>query len=68
MIGRRKDIATDVLSDNPGSRSRIDETIVRAYRRARIEAARKSGLDEAAISCSCPYSFDDITSRPPFSR
>jgi hypothetical protein len=59
---QRLEIA-DVLSDNPGLRPRIDEAIARAYRRARIEAARETGLDEATFCSSCPYSFDDITSR-----
>jgi Domain of unknown function DUF29 len=63
---QRLEIA-DVLSDNPGLQPRIDEAIARAYRRARIEAARETGLDEAIFSPTCPYSFDDITSRV-FSR
>ena len=63
---QRLEIA-DVLSDNPGLRPRIDEAIARAYRRARIEAARETGLDEATFSSPCPYSFDDSTSRV-FSR
>jgi hypothetical protein len=57
----------DVLADNPGLKSRIDEAIARAYRRARIEAARETGLDEAEFAAKCPYSFDDLISRT-FSR
>ena len=57
----------DVLSDNPGLRPRIGEAIIRAYRRARIEAARETGLDETVFPNACPYSFDDVTSRV-FSR
>jgi Domain of unknown function DUF29 len=63
---QRLEIA-DVLSDNPGLRPRIDEAIARAYRRARIEAAKETGLDGAEFPATCPYSFDDITSRV-FSR
>ncbi len=63
---QRLEIA-DVLTDNPGLRPRIAEAIARAYRRARIEAARETGLDEADFAETCPYSFDDITSRV-FSR
>jgi hypothetical protein len=40
---------------------RINEAIARAYRRARIEAAKETGLDEATFPATCPYSFDDIT-------
>jgi hypothetical protein len=57
----------DVLADNPGLRPRIGEAVGRAYRRARIEAARETGLDEAQFPATCPYSFDDITTRS-FSR
>ncbi len=54
---------TDVLADNPGLKPRIDEAIGRAYRRARIEAAKETGLEETAFGATCPYSFDDVTSR-----
>ena len=63
---QRLEIA-DVLADNPGLRPRIGEAIARAYRRARIEAAKETGLDESAFPPACPYSFDDIMSRV-FSR
>jgi Domain of unknown function DUF29 len=53
----------DVLADNPGLRPRIGEAVCRAYRRARIEAARETGLDEAPFPATCPYSFDDIITR-----
>jgi hypothetical protein len=53
----------DVLSDNPGLKPRISEAIARAYRKARLEAAKETGLDEAAFAEVCPYSFDEIMSR-----
>jgi hypothetical protein len=59
---QRLEIA-DVLADNPGLRPRIAEAIARAYRRARIEAAKETGLDETVFPPACPYSFDDIMSR-----
>ena len=59
---QRLEIA-DVLADNPGLRPRITEAIARAYRRARIEAAKETGLDETVFPPTCPYSFDDIMSR-----
>ena len=58
---------TDVLADNPGLKPRIGEAIARAYRRARIEAAKETGPDEAEFPANCPYSLDDITNRV-FSR
>jgi len=53
----------DVLDDNPGLRPRIGEAIARGYRRARVEAARETGLDEERFPAQCPYSWDDIVSR-----
>ncbi len=58
---------TDVLDDNPGLKPRVAEAIGRAYRGARIDAAKETGLDEADFPDGCPYSFGDITSRD-FSR
>jgi hypothetical protein len=59
---QRLEIA-DVLADNPGLKPRIGEAMARAYRRARIEAAKETGLDEAEFPATCPYSFEDIMSR-----
>jgi hypothetical protein len=59
---QREDL-NDVLSDNPGLRPRLDEAVERAYRRARIEAAQETGLETSKFPATCPYSFEDITSR-----
>lgn len=53
----------DVLGDNPGLRPRIAEATARAYRKARIQAARETGLDEEQFPAQCPYSWDDIVAR-----
>lgn len=53
----------DIVNDNPGLKPRIDEAIGRAYRKARVNAAQETGLDEAVFPDRCPYSYDDITSR-----
>ena len=63
---QRLEIA-DVLADNPGLKPRISEAIARAYRRARIEAVKETGLDESKFAATCPYSLDDLMSRV-FSR
>ena len=57
----------DVVADNPGLKPRINEAIARAYRKARIEAARETGLEEEQFPAACPYDWNDITSRE-FSR
>src|ERR1041385_3735915 len=53
----------DVLSDNPGLRPRVAEAIGRAYRKARIAAAKETGMEKAAFPEICPYSFDDWVAR-----
>ena len=53
----------DVLADNPGLKPRIGEAITRAYRKARVEAAKETGLDKATFPETCSYSLDDIVSR-----
>lgn len=53
----------DVIADNPGLKPRIAEAIGRAYRRARIEAAKETGMEKAAFPDHCPYSWDDVVSR-----
>jgi hypothetical protein len=52
-----------VLEDNPGLKPRIAEALERAYRRARLEAARETGLDEEQFPAQCPYSWDNVVSR-----
>ena len=58
--GQRLEIA-NILDDNPGLKPRVSEAIARAYRGARIDAAKETGLDEAEFPEACPCSFDDIT-------
>lgn len=53
----------DVLGDNPGLKSRLDEAIARGYRKGRLDAIKETGLKASSFPDSCPYSFDDITSR-----
>jgi hypothetical protein len=52
-----------VLEDNPGLKSRPDEALQRAYRRARLQAANQTGLEEEVFPISCKYSWDDILSQ-----
>ena len=54
----------DVLADNPGLKPRVPEAIARAFRRARLEAAKETGLDKHEFPATCPYSPDAIASRP----
>ncbi len=53
----------DVLADNPGLKPRIGEALTRAYRRARLQAAKETTLDETQFPDTCPYSFDEAVSQ-----
>ena len=53
----------DVLGDNPGLHPRIGEALARAYRKARLDAAKETGLDEVAFPDTCAYTFEDIMAR-----
>lgn len=53
----------DVLADNPGLKPRVAEAIARAYRKARLDAAKETGLDETKFPQTCPYPFDEAMKR-----
>jgi len=53
----------DVLADNPGLKPRLDEAMARAYRKARLEAAKETGLDLKRFPEQSRYSFDDAMAR-----
>jgi len=53
----------DVLSDNPSLKPRIAEAMARGYRKARVEAAKETELDEHVFPTSCPYDWDEIMGR-----
>src|SRR5262245_39666220 len=53
----------DVLSDNPSLKPRIAEAMARGYRKARIEAAKETGLDEHVFPASCPYDWSEVMGR-----
>lgn len=56
--------AADVLADNPSLKSRRAAALMRAYRKARLDAARETELDLALFPDTNPYSLDDIMDRP----
>lgn len=56
--------AAKVLEKNPSLKARLPFAIDEAYRRARIDAAGETGLDEDAFPTACPYDLDAIMNRP----
>ena len=57
--GQRFEIL-DHLADNPSLRSKLAEVLTSAYRRARIEAAKETGLAIATFPPICPWRYDEI--------
>lgn len=47
------------LADNPSLKSRLDEAIASAYRRARVDAEHETGILRAAFPPFCLYTFDE---------
>ncbi|KMO14457.1 DUF29 domain-containing protein [Methylobacterium indicum] len=62
-IRDQRDQAADVLADSPGLKRRLDEAMVRAYRGARLDAARETDLPLRVFPEECPYSRDEMLTR-----
>lgn len=54
----------ELLEKHPSLKARLPFALTKAYRRARIEAAAETGLDEDAFPAACPYDLDAIMNRP----
>lgn len=62
-IRDQRDQAADVLADSPGLKRRLDEAMVRAYRGARLDAARETGLPLRIFPEECPYTRAEMLTR-----
>jgi acyl carrier protein phosphodiesterase len=51
---------SDLFEENPSLRARVEELIQRAYRVARLRAARQSGLAEDAFPVACPWAQEQV--------
>ena len=63
-IKEQRKEASFVLKDNPGLESRLDEALERAYDTARLKAARETRLPLATFPETCPYTRDEMLTRP----
>jgi Domain of unknown function DUF29 len=63
-IALHRDHARTTLDENPSFGPRLEEALDRAYRLARLQAARETKLPIATFSERRLYSFDDVMSRP----
>ena len=51
----------DHIEDNPSLDAMRDETVATAYRYARVEAERETGLPRSVFPAACPWTFGQIT-------
>ena len=51
---------TDHIEDNPSLNAMRDEAIATAYRYARVEAERETGLARSVFPTVCPWTYDEI--------
>lgn len=63
-IETHRDHARDILEENPSLKPRIDEALARAYRTARWEAMRETGLAGSVFPRTCPFTWDEMLTRP----
>ena len=63
-IAEQRSQAGYVLKDNPGLKSRLEEALERAYHGARLAAAKETGLPLRHFPESCPYTRDEMLTRP----
>lgn len=50
----------NVLDDNPSLKTQLDTVLIRAYAKARIEAAKETGLDKDVFPPACPWEWHQI--------
>jgi len=48
----------DHLADNPSLKSKLSDAMRDAYRLARVDAERETGMAEQTFPPSCPFTFD----------
>lgn len=63
-IALHRDHAVTSLDENPSFRPRLDEALDRAYRQARLQAARETKLPISTFPERRPYSLEDVLQRP----
>lgn len=52
----------DILADSPSLKTRLNQTLEEAYRRARLEAADETGLSIEKFPRECAWRLEKITS------
>ncbi|MCX7089612.1 MAG: DUF29 domain-containing protein [Methylococcales bacterium] len=60
IIGQRLKLES-VIKDSPGLKPQLPEILSDAYRIARVDAAKETGLDIAVFLPACPWTYEQIT-------
>ena|SRR5437868_597195 len=58
----------ELFEENPSLRAQADELIHRAYRLARLRAARETGIAEDVFPVTCPWSQEQVLEEPTANR
>lgn len=56
---QRFDLA-DHLADNPSLKAALPDALVKAYRKALVEAGAETGLPEETFPALCPWSYEQM--------
>lgn len=63
-VRNQRERIADVLADNPGLRSRLEDAFHRGYKYGRLQALEETRLLDEDLPERCPYSFDEMMTRP----
>ena len=63
-INEQRGRLAEVLEENPGLKSRISSAIESGYRYGRDRAVAETKMKYEVFPESCPYTFEDMLSRP----
>ncbi len=53
----------NVLSDNPGLKSHLDDLLTKSYKSALVKASNETGLDEDTFPSDCPWTLAEVTNQ-----
>jgi hypothetical protein len=56
----QRDDLSDHLQDNPSLKTKLDEAIANAYRKAAIMAVGETGLPQKTFPPACPWTFEQM--------
>lgn len=58
----QRDDARDHLAENPSLQPQLDDLLVTAYRKARVDAEAETGLSRTVFPTACPWTPEQVLS------